>query len=247
MFPLRTEKMLDWVNGPDVLDVGCTGHFVNIGSPQWLHGRLREKFASVSGIDISEENAAILRAHGFDRIFVQSAETFELSDRFDTIVAGELIEHLANPGLFLRQSRAHLKPGGKVVLTTPNAFSLLYISYALFKYPKTCENLQHTCWFCPQTMKELVERCGFKIEHFELFDDYTPDSDSVRYRLFVALRTWFGFLLPKLLAKNGMLLVLSPDTHGADQPRPSEVAEWESRILAGQHVGNKQVSGGDRL
>jgi SAM-dependent methyltransferase len=190
---------------------------------------LREKFPSVSGIDISEANATILRANGFAKIYVQSAETFELSDRFDTIVAGELIEHLANPGLFLRQAHAHLKPGGRLVLTTPNAFSLLFISYALFKYPKTCENLQHTCWFCPQTMKELVERSGFKIEHFELFDDYPPDSPSWRYRLFVAVRGWFGFLLPKLLAKNGMFLVLAPDPDStADTDSHARVAAREA-------------------
>jgi len=230
MFPLRTDVMLEWVKGPEVLDVGCTGHFVAIGSPQWLHGRLREKFPSVSGIDISAENAAILRKRGFDRIYVQSAESFELSDRFDTIVAGEVIEHLANPGLFLRQVRGHLKPGGRLVLSTPNAFSLRSVCYALFKYPKTCENLQHTCWFCPQTMHELVERCGFKIEHFELFDDYAPDNLSWRYRLFVAFRSWFGFLLPKLLAKNGMLLVLKPDAKeaidNASQSKTSAKQAW---------------------
>jgi SAM-dependent methyltransferase len=225
MFSLRTDAILKWVKGPEVLDVGCTGHFVNIGSPQWLHGRLREKFPSVSGIDISEANAAILRENGFDKIYVQSAESFQLSDKFDTIVAGELIEHLANPGLFLQQARAHLKPGGRLVLTTPNAFSLLFISYALLKYPKTCQNLQHTCWFCPQTMKELVERNGFKIEHFELFDDYPPDSPSWRYRLFVAVRGWFGFLLPKLLAKNGMFLVLAPD--------PDSAADTDSHARVG--------------
>jgi SAM-dependent methyltransferase len=240
MFPLRTDAILKWVKGPEVLDVGCTGHFVNIGSPQWLHGRLREKFPSVSGIDISEENAAILRSNGFDKIYVQSAESFQLSDKFDTIVAGELIEHLANPGLFLQQARAHLKPGGRLVLTTPNAFSLLFISYALFKYPKTCENLQHTCWFCPQTMKELVERSGFKIDHFELFDDYPPNSPSWRYRMFVRLRGWSGFLLPKLLAKNGMFLVLAPepdsaadgDTHMRDGAKEA-IEQTPERVASG--------------
>jgi SAM-dependent methyltransferase len=241
MFPLRADAIIKWVKGPEVLDVGCTGHFVNIGSPQWLHGRLREKFPSVSGIDISDENAAILRENGFDKIYVQSAESFQLSEKFDTIVAGELIEHLANPGLFLQQSRRHLKPDGRLVLTTPNAFSLLFISYALFKYPKTCENLQHTCWFCPQTMKELVERSGFKIEHFELFDDYSPNSSSWRYRLFVAIRGLFGFFLPKLLAKNGMFLVLAPD------PDSSTDAVWQTRDAATEILERapERVASGD--
>jgi 2-polyprenyl-3-methyl-5-hydroxy-6-metoxy-1,4-benzoquinol methylase len=137
---MRTDVILNWVKGPSVLDVGCTGHAVGIGSRRWLHGRLREQFPSVAGIDISTENIAVLNRQGFGNLYVQSAESFELTERFDTIVAGELIEHLANPGLFLRQARTHLKSTGRLVLTTPNPFSLADITYALFKYPKTCQN-----------------------------------------------------------------------------------------------------------
>lgn len=184
---------------------------MEIGSPQWLHGRLREHFPSVVGIDISAENVDVLRRRGFNNLHVQSAESFALDETFDTIVAGELIEHLSNPGLFLKQARAHLRPSGKLVLTTPHPFSLLDISYALVKFPKTCQNTQHTCWFCPQTMKELVGRCGLRVEHFELVDDYLPDNPSWRYRAFIALRRKIGFLLPRLFAKNAMLFVLAPD------------------------------------
>jgi len=207
-FPLRTDEILRWVRGPLVLDVGCTGHAVELGASKWLHGRLRETFPSVVGIDISAENIEELKRHGFTNLHVQSAESFELSERFDTIVAGELIEHLANPGLFLQRARAHLKPAGRLVITTPQPFSLLDITYALFKFPRTCQNRQHTCWFCPQTMKELVQRTGLRIEHFELLDDYPPGSPSRSYRAFVALRKSLGFLLPRLLAKNAMLFVL---------------------------------------
>ena len=38
---MRTEKIVTWTRGPDVLDVGCAGHKIEIGSPYWLHGRLR--------------------------------------------------------------------------------------------------------------------------------------------------------------------------------------------------------------
>lgn len=208
MLSLRTDVILRWVKGPNVLDVGCTGHAVEIGSSKWLHGRLREQFPSVVGIDISAKNIEALKQQGFTNLYVQNAESFELSERFDTIVAGEIIEHLANPGLFLEHARIHLKPAGRLVITTPQPFSLVDIAYALFKFPKTCQNPQHTCWFCPQTMKELVERTGLKIEHFELVDDYPPGSPSRRYRVFVTLRKWLGFLLPHLLAKNAMLFVL---------------------------------------
>jgi SAM-dependent methyltransferase len=209
MLTPRTDVILRWVKGPCVLDVGCTGHRVDLESSGWLHGRLREKFPSVVGIDISAENIDALRRQGFANVHVQSAETFQLAEKFDSIVAGELIEHLANPGLFLQQARRHLKPGGRIVITTPHPFSLFDITYALLKFPKTCQNSQHACWFCPQTMKELVERSRLKIEHFELLDDYPTGSPSRRYRAFVALRKGLGFVLPRLLVKNAMLFVIA--------------------------------------
>jgi 2-polyprenyl-3-methyl-5-hydroxy-6-metoxy-1,4-benzoquinol methylase len=214
MFPLRTEEILKWVNGPGVLDVGCTGHNVALESRGWLHGRLREAFPSVVGIDISAENIAALTRLGFSNLYVQSAETFELETHFDTIVAGELIEHLSNPGLFLQQARAHLKPTGRLVLTTPHPFCLLDLAYALLKFPKTCQNLQHTCWFCPQTMKELAKRSRLKVEHFELITDYSLDSRSKPYRTFVRLTHRLRFLLPRLFTQNAMLFVLAPDDAG---------------------------------
>ncbi|HVB56412.1 MAG TPA: class I SAM-dependent methyltransferase [Candidatus Acidoferrales bacterium] len=206
----RADKILDWVKGPKVLDVGCTSHTVEIGSAEWLHGRLREKFLSVAGIDISAQNVETLKRHGFGDVHVASAETFELPGKFDTVVAGEVIEHLANPGLFLRQARAHLEPDGRLVLTTPNPFSVAYFLYAVVKYPKTCYNPEHTCWFCLRTMTEIAQRNGFRVSHFDLIDDYGPGDPSFLYRQFGRLMVLMSPMLPKRLRKT-MLFVLVPD------------------------------------
>src|SRR5579864_937705 len=37
---MRTDEILKLVIGPAVLDVGCAGHEVKLGEPDWLHGRL---------------------------------------------------------------------------------------------------------------------------------------------------------------------------------------------------------------
>lgn len=206
---MRTDKTLNWVSGPKVLDVGCTSHVVEVNSPYWLHGRLREKFPEVVGIDISRENVETLKQAGFGNLEVQSAERFELPEKFDTIVAGELIEHLSNPGLFLRQARAHLNDDGEVVLTTPNPFSLAYFLYAVLKFPKTCQNPQHTCWFCPRTLTELAERSGFRVKHFELIDDYRLDDPSFLYRQFGRVMVLFSRILRNRFGKT-MLFVLAP-------------------------------------
>ena len=206
----RTSELLKWVKGPKVLDVGCTSHNVEVGSPYWLHGQLRERFPDVTGIDISRDNVGKLRSAGFCNLHVQSAETFELPEKFDTIIAGELIEHLANPGLFLDRALHHLNSHGRVVLTTPNPFSIAYSLYAFLKFPQTCQNSQHTCWFCPRTMTALAERHGFVVQHMDLIDDYRSDESSLAYRQFGRLMKWFGGIIPKRLKKT-MLCVLAPD------------------------------------
>ena len=80
---------------------------------------MRQRFKNVVGIDINTSNVERLKRLGYDNIYIASAETFELQQQFDTIIAGELIEHLANPGLFLQQARKHLAPNGRIVITTP--------------------------------------------------------------------------------------------------------------------------------
>lgn len=206
----RADTILSRIKGPRVLDVGCAGHTIQIGSPNWLHGRLDEVYPDLHGIDVSRENIEALRSHGFGNLHLQSAESFDLGVKFDTIVAGELIEHLSNPGLFLDCARKHLAPGGRLILTTPSPFSLFSFLYALIKFPKTCENSQHTTWFCLSTLSELVGRHELRIEEMRLIPDYYPDNPSKLYRTFVKLIGILGPLVPSRLRDNAILAVLEP-------------------------------------
>jgi len=211
MSSVRATEILKWVKGPKVLDVGCTSHEVEVDSPHWLHGRLLEKFPYVVGIDISSQNIESLRKAGFTNLYVQSAESFELTDKFDTIVAGELIEHLANPGLFLQRAKSHLNQQGSIVLTTPNPFSIAYALYAFLKYPKTCQNLEHTCWFCPGTMVELARRHGLKVSHFKLIEDYDSEKFPFFYGQFSRIMKLLKPVLPGRLRKTMLFVLVAND------------------------------------
>ena len=204
----RTDLILEWVKGPKVLDVGCTGHQVEAESKNWLFGALNRNFPYVVGIDISENNINKLRSIGFEKVYVQSAESITLEEKFDTIVAGELIEHLSNPGLFFIEARKHLIEGGRLIITSPNSFALMHSLYAFIKYPITCQNDEHTCWFCPQTLRTLFTRYHFQEIYFDLIPNYSDDEKSLGYRIFVWLIRTLGFLLPKLLKNNAMIFVL---------------------------------------
>src|SRR5690349_13221122 len=84
----------------------------------WLRGLVGNE-AEIDGIDLFER-----KPEGY-RQFVAA----DLEDgippslgQYDLIVSCEGIEHIANPGLFLKSVRNHLAPGGTVVVTTPNTW-----------------------------------------------------------------------------------------------------------------------------
>ena len=52
----------------------------------------------------------------------------------DAVVAAEIIEHLENPRALMRELVRVAKPGGAVVLTTPNQLSLLSLLTLIFKH-----------------------------------------------------------------------------------------------------------------
>ena len=76
-------------------------------------------------MDYEADEIEKLKAAGYN-VVSADATHFDLQQKFDAIVAGELIEHLSNPGLFLDCSSRHLQNNGLLILTTPNANCLIY-------------------------------------------------------------------------------------------------------------------------
>lgn len=186
------------IKGKDVLDIGCIEHTINskIDNPFWVHQFLKDN-ANVLGIDILKDEVKYLCDEGYN-MKVANAETFELDKKFDVIFAGELIEHLSNPGLLLRQSKKHLKKDGLLILTTPNTFYLP----RLLKCIKNIEddpdvNPEHTTWFSPSTLCTLLTREGFDTISIKKFDAAAPK---------ITLKSKF---------KNGLSGFLSKDIKGS--------------------------------
>jgi SAM-dependent methyltransferase len=100
--------------GARVLDVGC-------GAGGFLHHAKAAGFA-VSGLDFNAERVAALRGRGFD-VFSGALPEFARGAApaaFDAITLFELIEHLDDPASWLDAAKTLLKPGGLLIIGTPN-------------------------------------------------------------------------------------------------------------------------------
>ncbi|MFZ2989920.1 class I SAM-dependent methyltransferase [Ideonella sp.] len=88
----------------------------------YLTFALRKRGHDCRGIDISQN--AVAKAVADFGSFYQVADLMNYEDAthagYDVIVATELIEHLVDPVSFLRKAGSLLRPGGSIVLTTPN-------------------------------------------------------------------------------------------------------------------------------
>ena len=158
-----------------ILDFGCVQHSLeSIKSDSWLHGKLAENFSNVVGVDILREEVQELEKKGYT-VICANAENFELNEKFDTIVAGELIEHLSNPGNFLDCCRNHLKHDGKLILTTPNSF---WVEYAVRKiFGKLYINPEHTAWYDDVVLPQLAERHSLDVVEVNyIIEMYEPGT-----------------------------------------------------------------------
>jgi len=123
----RIQEILKYVAGKKVLDLGCVQHSSNKATrADWLHGIISKYASYCLGVDLLEKEVKKLNELGYN-IICADVEKMDLPEKdFDVIVAGELIEHLANPGLFLENCRNHLKDDGLLIITTPNPFCFIH-------------------------------------------------------------------------------------------------------------------------
>lgn len=163
----KPDFIMQYIDGKHVLDLGVVAHSIDCArskSEQWLHGLIAKHAKSVLGVDLLKEEVAQLQEMGFN-IICQDALTMRLNKKFDVVVCGDLIEHVSCPAALLETIKAHLTVNGIALLTTPNPFSINRFFNIIFD-GLTHINHEHTCWFCPQTMYQLIKRCGFQIIDF---------------------------------------------------------------------------------
>jgi SAM-dependent methyltransferase len=127
---VREEWILAHCRGKTVLHLGAADWPFNrewIRHGEWLHAKITEVAARCVGVELNGDAVAELAAkHGVSNLVAGDCERLAALtlEPADIIVAGELIEHLPNPGAMLSGVRPLLRPGGLLLVTTANAHCL---------------------------------------------------------------------------------------------------------------------------
>jgi 2-polyprenyl-6-hydroxyphenyl methylase/3-demethylubiquinone-9 3-methyltransferase len=114
----RSAKQLDSLKDLRILDIGCGGGI--LCEPMARLG------ASVLGADPAEKNIAVAKLHAAQSGLaidyrVTTAEALaDAGERFDIVLAMEVVEHVADVKLFVRRCAEMVKPGGLMIAATIN-------------------------------------------------------------------------------------------------------------------------------
>jgi len=144
-------------NIDDVLEIGCgrgiTGKFIQ-----------ENRNCRVTGVEMNPEVIPDARKNLSD-VINGDIQKVEVPGTYDVVLATELFEHLNYPEEFLVKMEKVLKPGGRIVLSTPNVghYSIVddllhgkwdYVPIGLLCYT-------HFRFFTYKTLEDYIKRMGF--------------------------------------------------------------------------------------
>ena len=148
----RIHWMCAQVGGPDVLDVGCSQGIASILLAREGHrvvGIDREHEAIRAARERLDQEEAQVRERVEFRVGEGRAVGFA-DGSFDAVLLGEVLEHQLDPGKLIDEARRVLRPGGRIVITTP---------YGIHPYPDHKE---------PLYLSALLERLSSKLSIAEI-------------------------------------------------------------------------------
>lgn len=131
-----------------ILDVGC-----GLG---YMTYALNKAGYKVTGLDISEEAIGVARTTYGDFFVCDDFFKHQTQESYDVICMLELIEHVRDPHAYIAHARTLLKPGGKLIVTTPNRSW-----YADEDVWNTDLPPVHISWFSEEGASKLLAAHGF--------------------------------------------------------------------------------------
>lgn len=163
----RDPKSVTSLDNLSILDVGCGGGL--------LSEPLARLGAAVTGLDPAPTNIAVARLHAersgvaVDYREETVEEVVARGERFDIVLAMEVVEHVPDVPAFVRACGAAVKPGGILVLATINrtlrayALAIVGAEYVLGWLPKGTHRWDK--FVTPDELRAAVRAAGLAVAH----------------------------------------------------------------------------------
>lgn len=203
----RHAFVVERCRGRRVLHLGCVDAGVledRFRRGELLHQKLAAVASELWGSDVDEAGIDFLRAQGFDRLLAADGcrpGAFDAlaRERFDVVVACEILEHLANPGLFLDNVRGLVEPGRtELIVSVPNAFRFTNLRWLVRR--RELVHPDHNYWFSYVTLRHLLSSAGLRVNELLVYQLEEPWLLRRPFRPYVFLRR-----LPGTLAKRWLM------------------------------------------
>lgn len=208
------------------VDSGCWEYHSQFDS--WLHAHLDASASELVGLDLDGLGVAEARRRGFEAYEVDCSDSGAVSglglQPAEVIIAGEIIEHLDNSGSFLDGLHSLTRPGGQLVVTTPNSSGLMNaVSAALAGYE--VNHPDHVTLYSCFTLCNLLERHGWTVREVATYVPVVKDASALSGRMkLLAVGARSVLALERLLARlgrpyaaDGLIVVAeSSGIHGHD-------------------------------
>ncbi len=142
------------INGRDVLEIGCS-------SGALLESLRRRGAARLVGIDIDEAAISYGRARYQVDLRCADLESTGLGDdQFDIVIMIDVLEHFADTAGFFRMAAARVRPGGGMIISTPNAAAA---ERAGRRWAYLARSLEHVSYPSVESLKWLARDCGLEL------------------------------------------------------------------------------------
>jgi SAM-dependent methyltransferase len=137
-----------------LLDVGCgDGTFLNL---------MRQRGWTVAGIDFDPKAIASARhKYGLELKQGDLRSAAFPANQFDAVTMSHVVEHLPDPVSVLQEIRRILKPGGQLVMTTPNTAGIGHQKFGANWFG--IDAPRHLHLFNRSALSQVVARAGLKV------------------------------------------------------------------------------------
>ena len=165
-------RLASFAKGSELLEVGAGGSECSLVA--------REMGFNVLALDVSEGNVNQAKKYGIDAQ-VQDIMTFESDMKWDIIIMGDVIEHVACPVKTMEKVSGLLAESGVLWLSTPN-FESSFAIVAGHNDPMRRE-ASHKNYFSRESLVNLLTRFGFSPVDYRISGHYKGSMEVVAVKI----------------------------------------------------------------